>query len=82
MSEQQPAGDQPATGQPGSTGPEGGAPPVRPEVRWPDRTGHATVDAAVRSVTEVAGAPPAEQLPAYQAAHRSLREALASIDDG
>ena len=72
MSEQPPADDQP----------EGGAPPVRPEVRWPDRTGHATVDAAVRAVTEVAGAPPVEQLPAYQAAHRSLREALASIDEG
>jgi hypothetical protein len=77
MNEQQPAADQPDSG-----GPEVGAPPVRPEVHWPDRTGHATVDAAVRAVTEVAGTPPAEQLPAYQAAHRSLREALASIDEG
>jgi hypothetical protein len=40
------------------------------------------VDAALSSLAEVAGDPPADQLPAYQAAHRSLREALASIDEG
>jgi len=66
--------------------PEPAGPPeptsVRPAVRWPDRTGHATVDAALQAVAEVGGAPPVEQLPAYQAAHRSLRETLASIDEG
>ena len=68
----------------GSPEPVGSPEPtsVRPAVHWPDRTGHATVDAALQAVTEVGGAPPVEQLPAYQTAHRSLRETLASIDEG
>jgi hypothetical protein len=44
--------------------------------------GHPAVDAALRALAEVTDAAPAEQLPAYQAAHRTLREALASIDEG
>lgn len=45
-------------------------------------TGDAAVDAAVRAVVAAAGSPPADQLPAYEAAHRTLREALARIDEG
>lgn len=44
--------------------------------------GHPAVDAALRTLAEVTDAPVAEQLPAYQAAHRTLREVLASIDEG
>jgi hypothetical protein len=43
---------------------------------------HPAVDAALRGLAEVSDAAPADQLPAYQAAHRTLREALASIDEG
>jgi hypothetical protein len=66
--------------------PEAPAAPAReepvPEPAGAEPTGHPAVDAALRALAEVAGDPPADQLPAYQAAHRSLREALASIDEG
>jgi hypothetical protein len=70
----------------GHPGPGAGQPdPVAagepPAVPRPERTGHATVDAALRAVAEVADAPPSDQLPAYQAVHRTLRETLASIDE-
>jgi hypothetical protein len=52
-------------------------PPEQPPV-----IGHPAVDAALRGLAEVTDAAPADQLPAYQAAHRTLREALASIDEG
>lgn len=58
---------------------EDAGPPVtedRPRV-----IGHPAVDASLRALAEVTDAPPAEQLPAYQAAHRTLREVLASIDE-
>lgn len=45
-------------------------------------TGHPAVDAALRAVAQVAQAPPADQIPAFQAAHRTLQETLASIDEG
>jgi hypothetical protein len=44
-------------------------------------TGHSAVDAALRGIRQAAGAPPADQIPTYQAAHRTLRETLASIDE-
>jgi hypothetical protein len=44
--------------------------------------GHPAVDAALRALAEVTDAIPVVQLPAYQAAHRTLREALATIDEG
>lgn len=44
-------------------------------------TGDAAVDAAVQAVASVAGAPPAEALPRYEAAHRALRDALSGIDE-
>lgn len=73
---------------PEAEGPEAGWPePQRPEAEQPEAerseaTGHPAVDAALRALTEVADAAPAAQLPAYQAAHRTLRETLASIDEG
>jgi hypothetical protein len=45
-------------------------------------TGHPAVDAALRAVRQVAGVAPADQIPTYQAAHRTLRETLSSIDEG
>lgn len=44
-------------------------------------TGHPAVDEVMRTLAVNAGAAPAEQVPAYQAAHRTLREILASIDE-
>ncbi len=43
-------------------------------------TGHAAVDAVLRSLANAAHLPPAEQIAAYEAAHQVLRETLASID--
>ncbi len=44
-------------------------------------TGHHAVDAAVRSVDNSAELPAAEQLAAYEGAHHTLREVLASIEE-
>lgn len=63
---------------PTTPGPDLPDPPPPPMAQ---QTGHPAVDAALRAVSEVAGAAPADQLPAYQAAHRTLRETLASIDE-
>jgi hypothetical protein len=46
----------------------------------PGPTGHHAVDAAVRAVANAADLSAAEQLAAYEAAHRTLREVLSSID--
>ncbi|MPZ28512.1 MAG: hypothetical protein GEV12_19455 [Micromonosporaceae bacterium] len=62
--------------------PDPGSRSPQPEAAGPEQTGHPAVDSALRAVAEVAGAAPADQLPAYQAAHRTLRETLASIDEG
>jgi len=67
----------PVAGDPGPTDPVADGP--APGVDWRP-TGHAAVDAAVRSVLAVGAEPPAAQVAAYQAAHRALRETLASID--
>lgn len=61
----------------GSTGP-GGEPD---EIDTPGRTGHSAVDAALRAVAVAGSAAPVDQIPAYQAAHRTLRDTLASIDE-
>lgn len=55
---------------------------LEPDLAELEPTGQASVDAALRAVADAAGAPPTDQLPAYQAAHRVLRETLASIDEG
>lgn len=43
-------------------------------------SGHPAVDAAVQAVAAAANLPPREQIAAYEAAHRTLRETLATID--
>jgi hypothetical protein len=47
----------------------------------PGPTGHRAVDAALRSLENAAGLPVGEQIAAYEAAHRTLRETLSTIDD-
>ncbi|MFV2011282.1 MULTISPECIES: hypothetical protein [unclassified Micromonospora] len=44
------------------------------------RTGHPAVDAAIEAVRNAAGLPPADQIVQYEAAHGTLQEALATID--
>lgn len=51
-----------------------------PATLMPGPTGHHAVDAAVRAVANAADLPLPEQLAAYEAAHRTLREALSAID--
>jgi hypothetical protein len=55
--------------------------PMTGELDQPESTGHPAVDAALRAVAEASEASPADQIPAYQATHRTLRETLASIDE-
>jgi len=45
-----------------------------------ETTGHPAVDAVLRSLDNAARLAPAEQIAAYEAAHRVLQETLASID--
>jgi hypothetical protein len=44
-------------------------------------TGHRAVDEALRSLDNAAGLPVAEQVAAYEAAHRTLRDTLSTIDE-
>ncbi len=44
-------------------------------------TGHPAVDEALRALDAAADAPPAEQIPAYEAAHHVLQQTLATIDE-
>ena len=62
---------------------ESGVPgPVSPgEVFASGPTGHRAVDAALRSLENAAELPEAERIAAYEAAHRTLRETLSTIDD-
>jgi len=46
------------------------------------RTGHPVIDAALAGLTGVDGLPASEWITAYEAVHRSLRETLATIDEG
>lgn len=43
-------------------------------------SGHPAVDAVVQAVANVSGLPLADQIAQYEAAHRTLRETLATID--
>ncbi|HEY1178508.1 MAG TPA: hypothetical protein VGF17_20320 [Phytomonospora sp.] len=45
------------------------------------QTGHRAVDEALRSLDNAAGLPVAEQVAAFEAAHRTLRETLTTIDE-
>jgi hypothetical protein len=44
-------------------------------------TGHRAVDAALRSLENAAELSEAERIAAYEAAHRTLRETLSTVDD-
>jgi hypothetical protein len=44
-------------------------------------TGHPAVDEALRALDDAADAPPADQIPAYEAAHHVLQQTLATIDE-
>jgi hypothetical protein len=46
----------------------------------PGDTGHPAVDAALAQLDAVAELPPAEQVVAYEAAHRALTGTLSAID--
>jgi hypothetical protein len=63
-----------------ATAPVAGPQPV-PDPPERTRTGHPAVDAALGALGEAAAAPPDGQVAAFQAAHRTLRETLATIDD-
>lgn len=43
-------------------------------------SGHPAVDAALRGIANTAALPPADQIAQYEAAHRTLRATLATID--
>jgi hypothetical protein len=60
----------------GTTGVAGAGEGQRPVAS----TGHPAVDAALRSLDNASGLAPAEQIAAYEDAHRVLQETLASID--
>lgn len=69
------------TGSAASTEPADFAEPADRVDVAPPVTGNGAVDAALRHLAEVGDRGPADQLPAYQAAHRTLRETLAGIDE-
>jgi hypothetical protein len=46
----------------------------------PGATGHPAVDAALDELAQAAELPPGDQVPAYEAAHRTLSQTLATID--
>ncbi|GIF53811.1 hypothetical protein DFJ67_4864 [Asanoa ferruginea] len=54
--------------------------PVEPEAAGDGLSGHPAVDAAIRSMTNAADLSPADQIAEYEAAYRTLRETLATID--
>jgi hypothetical protein len=44
-------------------------------------TGHPAVDGALRAMVNAADLPPGDQIAEYEAAHRTLQETLATIDE-
>lgn len=51
--------------------------PTPPE---PTGTGHDEVDAALAALADATDRPPAEQIEAYEAVHRTLQETLRGIE--
>ncbi|WP_326559382.1 hypothetical protein [Micromonospora sp. NBC_01796] len=67
----------------------GGYRPAPPPVARPadhrdpgatDGSGHPAVDAALQAIANAADLPPADQIAQYEAAHNTLQETLATID--
>lgn len=62
------------------------APPVARSLDEPrtgtgtDGSGHPAVDAALEAIANAADLPPADQIAQYEAAHHTLQETLATID--
>ncbi|MFC7550696.1 hypothetical protein [Plantactinospora sp. GCM10030261] len=76
----------PPPGGPRPDPPRPGPPPGSEPAASPDggaanvEARHPAVDAAVRGIANAADLSPADQIAQYEAAHRILRETLASID--
>ncbi|WP_281906050.1 hypothetical protein [Phytohabitans aurantiacus] len=47
-----------------------------------DGSGHPAVDAVIQSLANAANVPLRDQIAEYEAAHRTLQETLATIDQG
>lgn len=60
-------------------GPPPASPPA-PESGDGPGSGHPAVDAAIQALVNAAGLSPADQIAQYEAAHQTLRETLATID--
>jgi hypothetical protein len=45
-------------------------------------SGHPAVDEVLRAIANAADLPPADQIAQYEAAHHTLQETLATIDEG
>ena len=54
--------------------------PVEAAVDGGGPTGHPAVDETLERLDGVAGEPPAEQIEAYEAVHRTLQETLHTIE--
>lgn len=72
---------------PGSfAAPVPGPPPARPgppvSGSEGDGSGHPAVDAVIQSLANAANVPLRDQIAEYEAAHRTLQETLATIDQG
>jgi hypothetical protein len=63
----------PGAGEPGA------APVAEPAVVG---TGHPAVDEVLHAIANAADLPPADQIAQYEAAHHTLQETLATIDEG
>jgi hypothetical protein len=56
-------------------------PAAGPQAPAEAMTGHPAVDETLRALDAAADAPPADQIPAYEAAHHVLQQTLATIDE-
>jgi hypothetical protein len=56
------------------------APPAELTAPADGMSGHPAVDAAIRSMANAVDLSPADQIAEYEAAYRTLRETLATID--
>jgi len=61
-------------------GPTAGPADDRTDAPGTDGSGHPAVDAVLQAMANAANLPPADQIAQYEAAHRTLRETLATID--
>jgi hypothetical protein len=55
---------------------------TEPVAQPAEQSGHPRIDEALDELAGVAELPPAEQIVAYDAVHRTLQETLTTIDEG